>query len=89
VGERCRHRLREDHEGVRSWSGEILLNAMLKIAQRRGIDVELPLQVGAHLSFHLVDLPESKHALANDTPRLVGISVVADDLGGKHECGNK
>jgi len=31
--------------------GEILLNAMLKIAQRRGIDVELSLQVGARRSF--------------------------------------
>jgi len=31
--------------------GEILLNAMLKIAQRRGIDVELSLQVGACRSF--------------------------------------
>jgi len=51
--------------------GEMLLNAMLKIAQRRGINVELPLQGGAHLSFHMVDLPECKHALANDTPRLV------------------
>ena len=32
--------------------GKILLNAMLKIAQHRGIDVELPLQVGACRSFH-------------------------------------
>ena len=31
--------------------GEILLNAMLKIVQRRGIDVELSLQVGARRSF--------------------------------------
>lgn len=62
---------------------------MCKIAERRGIDVELPLQVGAHLSFHLVDLPESKHALADNTPRLVGIRIVTDYLGGEHECGNK
>ena len=54
---------------------------MLKIMQCQGIDVELPLQVGAHLSFHLIDLPECKHALVNDTPWLLGISVVADDLG--------
>ena len=33
-----------------------------------GIDVELPLQVRAHLSFHLIDLSESEHALACDTP---------------------
>jgi hypothetical protein len=26
----------------------------MEVAQRRGIDVELPLQVGAHLSFRLV-----------------------------------
>jgi len=30
---------------------EILLNAMLKIAQCRGVDVELSLQVGAHCLF--------------------------------------
>ena len=55
--------------------GEILLNTMLKIVQRRGIDVELPLQGGAHLSFHMVDLPQCKHALANDTPRLVQMGM--------------
>ena len=35
-----------------SWTWRNLLNAMLKIAQCRGIDVQLPLQVGAHCSFH-------------------------------------
>jgi len=62
---------------------------MLKIAQRQEVSVELPLRVGAHLLFHLVGLPECKHALANDTPRLVQISVIADDLGGEYEHGNK
>jgi len=62
---------------------------MLRIAQRRGINIELALQVGAHCSFRLVDLPECGRALANDTLRLVRVGVVADDLGGKHECGNK
>jgi len=61
---------------------------MCKITECGGIDVELPLQVGAHLMSHLVDLPECKHALANDTPRLVGISIVADYLG-EHESRNK
>ena len=68
---------------------EILLNAMLKIAQCQEVSVELPLWVGAYLLFHLVGLPECKHALANDTPQLVQISVVADDLGGEYEHGNK
>jgi len=62
---------------------------MLKIAQRQEVSVELPLQVGAHLPFHLVGLPECKHALANDTPRLVQISVITDDLGGEYKHGNK
>ena len=35
-----------------SWTQRNLLNAMLKIAQRQGIDVQLPLQVGAHCLFH-------------------------------------
>jgi len=62
---------------------------MLKIAQCQEVSVELPLRVGAHLPFHLVGLPECKHALANDTPQLVQISVVADDLGGEYEHRNK
>jgi len=67
--------------------GRILLNAI--ITQHQGIDIELPLQVGAHLSFHLVDLPECELALANDTQRLVGISIITDDLGREHESRNK
>lgn len=51
--------------------------------------MELPLQVAAHLSFHLVDLTGRKHGLTNDTPRLVGIHVVANGLRGGHECGHK
>ena len=35
---------RENHGQIRSGSSEILLNAMLKIAQRGAIDVELPLK---------------------------------------------
>lgn len=57
--------------------------------ERRGIDVELPLQAGAHLSFHLINLPESKPALTHNTPQLFGIGVVADDLGGEYKCENK
>jgi hypothetical protein len=45
-------------------SSEIRLDVSSKVAQCREIDVELLLQVGAHLSFQLVDLPECKHALS-------------------------
>ena len=63
----------------------ILLNTMLKIAQHQGINIELPLHIGAHHLFHLLDLPECEHAW----PRLVGISIIADDLGREHESRNK
>jgi hypothetical protein len=33
----------------------------------------------------LVDLSESKHTLTNDTPGLVGVGVIADDLGSNHK----
>jgi hypothetical protein len=39
----------------------------------------------AHFEFQLVDLMQLKHALADDSPGLVGICVVAYDLGGNHE----
>jgi len=54
-----------------------------------GSMMELPLQAGAHLSFHLVDLTGRKHALTNNTPQLVGIHVVENGLQGEHECGHK
>ena len=41
----------------------IELDPGLKIQQCRGIDVEPPLEVGAHLPLHLVDLPKSEHTL--------------------------
>ena len=46
-------------------------------------------QIAAHLALHLVDLAEGEHALADDGPRLVGVGVVACDLGGDHEGGEE
>jgi len=62
----CSRRVGRWFAGV-AWQvqrGEILLNVMLKIAQRQGIDIELPLQVGAHCLFHrdgAVTLPYPHH----------------------------
>jgi hypothetical protein len=41
----------------------------------------LPLQIETHLSFHVVDLPKGEHALTDNTPGLVGVGFIADDLG--------
>jgi len=80
--------LGEHHHWIGSRAGEILLDTRLKVARRRRVDIELPL-VGTHLSLHLVDLSEREHALTHDTPRLVRISIVTDNLGCKHKGGNK
>jgi hypothetical protein len=69
-------------ENVKQKRWEILDREVL---ERAGLDVELPFQVGAHLMLHLVDLLKGKHILTNDTPGLVGISVITDDLGSNHE----
>ena len=53
------------------------------------VDVELPFQVGAHLALHLGDLAQSEHSLNNNTPGLVRVSVVAHNLAGEHERGDK
>ena len=37
----------------------------------------------------MIDLPESKHALIDDRPQLVGVGIITNDLGGKHESGYK
>lgn len=46
---------------------------------------QVPLQVPAHLPLHLVHLLQLEHLLRDDTPTLVRVRVVADDLAGDHE----
>jgi len=65
---------------------EVLTNHRFKFLEGARLDIELPLKVGTHLSFHLVNLPKGKHTLTNNTPGLVGVSIIADDLGSNHKC---
>jgi hypothetical protein len=53
---------------VGTWTFEILLNNGLKLLECTGLNIELPIQVGAYLLFHLVDLPRGKRTLTDDTP---------------------
>jgi hypothetical protein len=76
---------RKGSDVIGTWSGEGRTESAFKFAEMIRLDVELPVQVGAHLAFHLVDLTESEHALADDAPRLVAVSVVTDHLAGDHE----
>lgn len=63
----------------------ILADFGLEIAEFLWIDVELPFEITAHLSFHLIDLSEREHALTDYSPALVRVGIVADDLAGDHE----
>lgn len=74
---------------IRAHALEVSTDLHLKLLQRPRPDIELPLEIAAHLAFHLVDLAEGEHALADDGPGLVGVGVVADDLGGEHESGDE
>jgi hypothetical protein len=50
------------------------------------LNVEYPLEVGAHLALHLAHLLQRIKTLADETPGLVRVGVVADSLGLDHEC---
>jgi hypothetical protein len=50
-------------EWIAAWSHKIKLDTILKIPQGGRINVELPLQVEAHLPLHPVHLPNCKHVL--------------------------
>ena len=65
-------------------SSEVVARLCLEIVQDRGLDVELALEIAAHLALHLVGLAEGEHALIHDAPGLVRVGVVTDDLGGNH-----
>jgi hypothetical protein len=74
--------------GAAIWA-VLLLDALGKGFELWGLDVEEPLEIGAHLALHLVYLLEGVEVLADDAPRLVGVSVVADDLRRYHEGGDE
>jgi len=74
---------------IGSWTLEIPADHRLKFLECVGLDVELPFEVGAHFSLHLVDLLEGKHAPTDDAPGLVRVCIVADDLGSNHEGGDE
>jgi hypothetical protein len=46
----------------------------------------LPFKVRTHFPLHLVNLSKREHALASDAPGLVGVCIIANDLGSNHEC---
>ena len=71
---------------VRTRTLEIPPNHGLEFLERARLDIELPLQVRAHLALHLINLPEGKHSLTDNAPGLVGVGIIADDLGSNHEC---
>ena len=58
---------------------EVAAYLLFELIHHAGLDVELPLEVRAHLPLHRADFPESGHALADDGRGLAGVGVVADD----------
>ena len=74
---------------IGSWSLEVPPNHRFELLDCAGLDIEQPLEIGAYLVLHPVDLPKSERALADDAPGLVGVGVIADDLGSNHECGDE
>ena len=89
---RRRRELGDVLEGV-NWvgpgPGKVLAHHLLEHGERLRLDVQLPVEVLAHLALHLVHLAQLEHPLPDDAPALVGVGVVADDLGGEHEGGDE
>jgi len=76
------HLLRHHLEGVGriwTWLAEIALDHHLEIREDGVVNGDFPIEITTHLAFHLVDLPERKHALGNDAPRFVRICIIAND----------
>jgi hypothetical protein len=59
---------------------QIILDATLRIAEDSRFYVKLPLKIGSHLPLYLANLPKLKHLLGNNTPRLVAVCAVANNL---------
>ena len=62
------------------WASEILANHVFEFLEGARFNIQLPIEILAHLAFHLVDLAELEHALADDRPGLVRVGVIAYHL---------
>jgi hypothetical protein len=49
--------------GVWSWSSEVFTYHIIELFQCQQLNVEFPIQVLTHLTLHLIDLSQLKHAL--------------------------
>lgn len=58
-----------------------------KLFECQRFNIEFPVEILANLTLHLVDLPQMEHILADNAPRLIGVGIIADHLGGNHEGG--
>jgi hypothetical protein len=76
-------------EGDSVWRGAVGGDIVTLYREREGkrghSTASLPLGVQTHFVHHLVDLLESKHALADYAPGPVGAHVLAYYLGGQHK----
>jgi hypothetical protein len=64
--------LADCNERVGTWTFKILLNHGIEVLECTGLNVELPFKVGAHLTFHPVDLGgnhecRDEHAVSGGT----------------------
>ena len=74
---------------IGSWASEVLADHVLKFLEGAGLNVKLLVEILAHLALHLVDLPQLDHALTDYRPGLVWVGIIADHLGGDHECADE
>lgn len=80
-GRDARGRLWDDRGHAHAGSWPVLgTDEGLELGDFLARDVEVPLEVAAHLALHLVDLLKLEQFLSDDAPRLVRVGVVADDL---------
>jgi hypothetical protein len=46
---------------------------------------QIPLQIPTHLSLHLIHLLQTKHLLSHNTPTLITVRIIANDLASDHK----
>ena len=74
---------------IGAWASKVLVDHVLKCLEGAGLDVKLLVEILTHLVLHLVDLPQLDHALTDYQPGLVWVGIIADHLGGDHECADE
>jgi hypothetical protein len=77
LGYRLGRQLKLNERRTDTGANKVVLDAILKLSGYHGFELELPLEVRAHLALHPIDIAELRRTMYNDALDLIAVNIIA------------